>query len=1196
MKRLLKAVLLCLLPLCAAAQTDGEEPIITIHSSAYTEVGESNQFSFLIGASEPTYLDIDLGAGKNEVEVGVASVDTETGEFKGTWIPARADANGIIKIYGDASKIDVLVMDGAYITSIDMDACRNLEILSMEHNVLRSLDLTPFTKLAAIYLTDNPFTEATPLVIGGPKPALQILEVDIVDHLDPDFNLSDYPSLIAFDAYHTLSLNRIDPTGCPQLRTLSLEMTAVETVDVSKNPLLTSLNISESRVRQVDLSKNVNLVRLIAGHASGTINTDVKMDHIDISNNPNLVFLSLTGNNLTGIDLSKNPYIQTLILNGNRLSSLDLSANTNLYSVNVMNNDMDYATLPLPDANWGEYFYLQRPMPVSRVLGVGETLDLSNRVLREGTETSVTVMRKPFTGEAVAVDEALYSYADGKITFNSAIADSVYVQYSNSVFNEYRMMTTSFCVKNPEEIGVPTKVIGLNLDPEAKSLKLNLGIAGATAASPKSCYIDFGDGVNVEYSVTGSTLDGNAVVEIVPTASYHGRINILMPEGNDLTAFGLDGVTIHDIDLTAATTLRQLSLTNASIYSIDLRYNPLLTYLDLSGNNLTDLSLLGIYGDFEKNILSTLRVADNKLTNITLRDGSSIKTLDLSGNRFVELPMSEFDNVEDIDLSDNLLAGELSLTYQLNTSRINISGNPVTSLKLDTFSNLAYFNVSETELTFATLPLPDDSWGEYIYSPLRPVTLQEMAPAVNLTDQNINVAGRGTTFVWRKTDGTALVQGVDIDCVDGGTRFLKDDLGDVYCEMTNPAFPGLTLTTTPVRVVGAPTTVVATFTARANAAGELIVRGRKNSALYIDWRGDGTELIEYPYSSTAVSNYNFNVSGGNTARIYTYGDPADVTVFSIYNTQMSDIDLTPMTGLTALAIGGAGLTPEQMQLPDAPIVELNLGGNKLTSYPYAAKYPKMQVLTLNDNGFTTFDASILPSLKALYIANNRLTSVKFNNPNLWDIHLSGNQLEEVNLSGLSSAQQIFLNNNRLTTIDLKPVKFTLRALSLVSNRFTFATLPRAEEAPYMSVMYYGRQEPLSVECVNGTVDLSSQAMVDGTATKYVWYLGEATYDSDLEAYVGEELIEDVEYTLEDGVTTFKTTFGEKVMCVMLNEMFPSLQLTTDRIFVDAAGIDNVIVDREENAAPNGCYDLNGRRVDNPGRGIYIINGRKVLVR
>ncbi len=1196
MNKILKLIACTILPLGAFAQEAEEQPIITIHSSAYTEVGESNKFSLLLGATETTYFDVDMGAGKNEVEVGVADIDLTTGEWAGTWIPARATADGIIKIYGDASKIDVLVMDGAYITDIDFSACTNLEILSMEHNALRSLDLTPFQNLQAVYLTDNPFTAETPLIVGAPKPNLMILEVDIIDYLDPNFDLSLYPNLVSFDAYHTPTLKRIDPTACPNLQSLSVEMTGVESIDVSKNPLLRSLNVSESRVRTLDLSNNPVLTYLMAGHASGSINTDVKIDNIDLSHNPELFFLSLTGNNISSIDLSNNTKLQTLGLNRCKLTEIDLSRNDSLYYVDISNNDMTLATLPLPQTKWGEYYYMQRSMPVGRVLGVGENLDLSSKVLREGTVTTARVMRKPFTSDPVELDASYYTYADGVITFSEAVSDSVYVEFSNDVLGEYTQRTSMFRVKNVDEVGQPTAILPLTISETPRQFKLNIGVAGATEAEPKTFIIDFGDGTRQQYTTKSAAIDELSEISISAPSGYHGRPTICMPEGYDMTAFAINGIDVYDIDLTAATNLQELSITNANLYSVDLRYNGNLTYLNLSGNNLMELSLLGIYGDCEKNVLATLKAANNtRLQKLEFRDGSPIKVLDLSGNQFTKLPMTEFDNATDINISNNLLSGDFSLTYQLNARRIDISGNAISSLKVDKFSALEYFNVSNTALTFATLPLPSSlpEGCNYVYSPQQLVAIQEKAPAVNLTAQNLD--GQ-TSYVWKKADGTLLQQGVDIDCVNGGTRFLNEDLGAIYCEMTNPVFPGLTLRTTEVNVVGPPTNMIASFTAVAKSTGEIILRGSKASALYIDWRGDGTEYMEYPFNADEVLSYKFESFKDATAKIYTYDDAADLKVFSLYGVPMSAVDVSKLTALDAVSIGGAGLTASQIKLPESPeLYELNLSGNAFTNFPFASKYPKLRVLNLSNNAFTEFDASECVNLQHLFLSDNKLTSVKFNNEALEDLHLNGNAFETISLEGLGGLQQIFLNHNNLSTLDLTPVSRTIKALSIVNNRFTFATLPNPADAPNLTVMLYGLQHPVEVGCVGGKVDLSAQADIRGTATTYEWFLGDATLDTESGTYVGEKLIEGEEYTVDGGVTSFHYTFDEKVMCVMSNALYPNLLLTSSRLSVDQSGIEEVELPAAHCPLP-AAYDLAGRRVANPTRGIYIINGKKIFLK
>lgn len=45
---------------------------------------------------------------------------------------------------------------------------------------------------------------------------------------------------------------------------------------------------------------------------------------------------------------------------------------------------------------------------------------------------------------------------------------------------------------------------------------------------------------------------------------------------------------------------------------------------------------------------------------------------------------------------------------------------------------------------------------------------------------------------------------------------------------------------------------------------------------------------------------------------------------------------------------------------------------------------------------------------------------------------------------------------------------------------------------------------------------------------------------------------------------------------------------------DPTGVSGVTVKAEETR--NGCFDLQGRRVTNPVKGLYIVNGKKVVIK
>lgn len=1186
--------------ICSAAANAARsgDPIISFKSDAYYEVGSANQFSMLIGVDTPGEYTIQDANGTRSITLTQALI--ENGEWAGSWFSVKVGADGNVKIWGDAAKVNTLVIDGGYLTEINMDACSNLGILSLEHNKLQKLDLTDFTRLMAIYLTDNPFTAATPLKVGAPKPDLQILEIDIIEHLDQSFNLSDYPALRTFDGYANYDLWNLDPTGCPELLVLSCEMSNVSSLDVTKNKKLLRLNISETRITEIDLSQNEALEHFIGGHDSGSINVGYRLKNLDLTHNPNLTILHANGNNLGSIDLTKNPKLTNVSLNRNGLKSLDISNCPDMASLYVMFNDMDFATLPAP-GEIGEYFYRQNPMIVPRAIGVNQTLDLSSRVLREGTQTVAAVWRQKFGQDPTLLDESLYSYADGKISFNTAMTDSVYVEFANSLFNEYTLTTRPFVVKSTEDLGKPSKIAYFTGD-QGSEISFTVGIAGATAETPKTFFVDFGNGELKEFKAQSAIENAGANVTGTPT----GQVAIYIPEGDVLTSLYLNDIKLYSINVTGATEVSHLQLHNCGLYTLDLKYNRCLQWLDISGNSLYSLDLQGIYGDYEKNVLQYLDASGNQISSFNNMAPYAMKHLNLSNNNLESIVLKDYDNLEFLNLSNNALSENFDMTYLYSARDVNVANNNFITLTPNAENKPEVLNISNNNFTFSTLPSPSDYGTGYLYAPQRQILLPAKSPVVDLSSQAVNMEGFTTTFVWKKASGEILTAGSDYTCTNGLTRFLNTTLGSVYCQMTNGAFPQLegelALRTSETEVVKNPDYKVASFlTAASNGKPEIIMASTEPQQVYVDWDGTGN-LTGYDLT-TQASSFEAPIRAGKTATVYTFtqAEAKNINVFSLYDIKLKNVDLTGLTGAYCLALGNAGLTAEDITMPTAPgLGELNLTGNNFSEYPYGDTFPNVSYLILSNNKFTEFDASTLPSLMNLVLSNNQITSVKFNNPNIWNLQLDNNKLETVDLNGLSGIRQLFLTSNLLHEIDLDPVKSTLYALSLVENRFDYSTLPLQDSYPQLSVYYYGNQAPMDVECVDMKVDLSSQAMINGNATNYTWYLGVPQYNEETEEIEGDALIEGEDYTIENGITTFLHGQPGNVICLMSNVTFPNLQLITNLLKV--SGIDSITSETEQTVH---VFNLQGILVGSGEResvlkalapGLYIVNGKKIIIK
>lgn len=1188
MKRLFKTwlgfaslvgALLCLPQTVTAAE---DEPIIEFKTVVAEASGGTSVTIFVGGFNkEEDYLDIDCGAGLEEQEMGIASFDKTTETWSGGMTyTCTPGSDGVVKIYGDPSNIAVINFEGCYISQIKMANMPNLYYLNLDHNQLEALDLSDQSSLQYITVADNPF-DKSPLKIGGNKPNLQVLAIGQTDNLDQSFNLSDYPNIISFDAYACKGLKTVDPTGCPELQQLSLDGTQVSSLDVSKNTHLTILNISDTNIPSIDLSNLTYLQQFYADRQG----SQTKLEKLDVTNNISLVYLFAAGNNFTEVDVTKNDFLQQLYLADNMLTSIDLSNNRNLVNVILRNNCFTYATLPEPQGTWVQYDYYQRNMPVAATYKVGDVIDLSDKVLREGTTTTFGMFLVDETNlTTTALDESYYKYENGKVTLLKEIGEDlkVYLAFANDMFPDLQLdylplRTDNFRVKTVEEFGKPDIAFSLStpvLDRNGVDVKLKVGIVGATEANPKKFYVDFGDGQKKEFTATTETIPADFNVN---TKSTYGTITVYVEQDDIVNALGIDGMTLNSIDLSKLRSMQYLSLVGTGLYAIDLGYNKGLKSLVLNGNYFSSLNIRGVNDYFQKNFLQDIDLSNNGMMSVTLNDMGTIHNLNLSNNFIEELSLKDADNMETLNLSTNSLTS-VNLSYMTLMTKCDISNNKVVDLVMPETNSLKEFKCEQNALNFSTLPVLE-GLDVFTFAPQKDVQIATLAPSIDLEDHS---QGGTTVYVWKQEDGTALTEGTDYTITDGMTLFLSPIFGKkVYCEMSNPSFPGLTLKTSSVEAADMPKNKLATFKTLEDGEATMILRANDISTICIDWKGGGLSMATYSVDNN-LTTLNVKTYAGRECAVYAYKADVPLYVFNITGAKLADVDLTNMTQLTLVNIDNAGIS--EIKLPSGHnLKELKLNNNNFESIDLGDNAADLMLLSMNDNKLTSFDATACRNLSLLYLANNQLAEVKLDNSNMWDLDLSGNQLATIDLSKVPSLNQVFLSNNLLETIDLSKIS-DLRAVHIDKNKFRFSTLP----LPVYQEYQYGEQQPIDVTIENGVIDLSSEKEIDGAATTYRWFVGEPWYDEDSGELTGEELYIDDEYFLKDGITTFNLSSPiENVVGAMLNEKFPNLTVYTNPISVTAAGIQGVEIDNTN--GPAKVYNINGMRLDNAnGKGIFII--------
>ena len=1162
-----------------------DEPIITFKTNIYDSFGETNQFSLVIGSvSENQYVDIDCGFGKIEYEVQPAYMDS-LNQMGGTLISCQVSKEGIVKIYGDPKQIDYFNASGCYISSIEFNNCNNLVILDLTHNELKGLDLSNLSNLQAIYVSDNTFSAESPLKIGKNKPNLTILEMNTIEHLDPEFNISDYPNLMSFDGYHNKGLKSIDPSGCPNLMRLTVDVTDIESVDVSKNPYLTILNVSNTKVTSLDLSKNPYLLELYCDHY-GSYNYEHKISELDISNNTKLKYLFCAGNKLTNLDISKCPELITVAANNNYLTSFDVSKNPNLYIVEIHNNCLDFATLPLDPGTWNTYYYGQRDFPAEKSYKVGSKFDYSARVLREGTITDAALYSiSEESGSGSPVDPSYYSYENGVMTINQIPEDSVYIAFANSMFPDAILKTEKFKIKSAEEFGDSINVASFSLG-DVKNLSMGIGILGATPENPIEFYVNIGYNPTQKFIATTSGVPSTPNV-VYPVNGYE-TVKVYLKDGDELTAVDVKNIPMYAADVTPSASLQYLNIVNAGIYTIDLTWNRCLRTLNLSGNNLSTLSLAGSNGNYSKNALSEINLSNNMISDLTFNDMRAVRNINLANNQLSTLDLSFGDYVESIDISGNLFS-EINLGYCVNLKSFKASNNKLSSIIMPSENVLEYFACDNNNFTLASLPLRGNiAEDSFIYAPQSDYEIATKGPCTDLSSQN-SIGGNNTVYTWKKADGTILTEGVDYTITNGLTRFVNTEVGNIYCEMTNATFPAFTgenvYKTTPILAAGMPSNEIASFHTinEGDSVSLSLAAAKYGTAIYFDWTGDNN-VTQYVLGDT-YRIFNAVTKGDKDVKVYTYEPTEDITVFSMTGAKLSSFDGSKLTKAINVSVCNAGLS--EITLPQSTAFkELDLEGNNFTKFDLS-KYPYLTLVSLSNNKLSSIDFSKNANIQVASAAYNQLTDVKLNNNNnMWALYLDNNNLTGIDLAGAPNITQLSLSNNDLESINVD-VLSKLRVLVINNNKLNFKTLP--VNKPTYSVYYYHNQDNIDAVAVDGVVDLSDQLLVDTTKTVYRWFI-DVPVLNDLGQLEGEELYIDTEYTLVNGVTTFLKSF-ENVMCVMTNAALPNVFICTNLMDVTAAGIENITTDN--NSSTVAIKDRNiivNASIENAQVDLVAING------
>jgi len=347
----------------------------------------------------------------------------------------------------------------------------------------------------------------------------------------------------------------------------------------------------------------------------------------------------------------------------------------------------------------------------------------------------------------------------------------------------------------------PAIELQAEVDGNTRTLTIGLGVEGTVQ-------IDWGNGEKVSSEVIPAYDDYNQV-NIYGTVSGDGKVKIY---GDNIVYFEcssrVDGAQVLSLDVTKATTLKDLTANTNKLTSIDLTKNTELTKLTINNNQLTNIDIskctqlttLDITNnlltaiDITKNLaLQTLRIGQNKLageldlsTNPTIMSVYALKNELTSvkiGNNTASKPYFSFNE-------NKLTSFDASGIKDAGNATLFLISNQLTEITLPS-TKMKSINISKNNFTIATLPATTVA-KTLTYAPQADYAIAETYKVGDVLDlSSLTNATLNTQFQVMKSDKTPLTEGTDYTIADGKITFLTAQ-DAVYITMTSTLYPKFT--------------------------------------------------------------------------------------------------------------------------------------------------------------------------------------------------------------------------------------------------------------------------------------------------------------------------------------------------------------------------------------------------------------------
>lgn len=329
-------------------------------------------------------------------------------------------------------------------------------------------------------------------------------------------------------------------------------------------------------------------------------------------------------------------------------------------------------------------------------------------------------------------------------------------------------------------------------------------------ATEGTVQIDWGGNGEKVTSEVIPAYDGWNQVNVSGTVSGDGKVKIY---GDNIVYFEcssrVDGAQVLSLDVTKATTLKDLTANTNKLASIDLTKNTELEKLTINNNQLTSIDISKCTKlttlDITNNLLTAIDITKNQALQ-TLRIGQNKLTgdLDLSTNPTIKSVYALTNKLTSVKIGNNTASKPyFSFNYNkltsIDASGINdaknailfLIGNQLTEIKLPS-AQMKTLNISKNNFTLATLPDATTAAKGFTYAPQNDYVIAESYKVGDVLDLSSQTSATlNTQFAVYKSDKTALTEGTDYTVADGKITFLTA-LEAVYVTMSSALYSKFT--------------------------------------------------------------------------------------------------------------------------------------------------------------------------------------------------------------------------------------------------------------------------------------------------------------------------------------------------------------------------------------------------------------------